>query len=124
MSVLDQGGADRGDLAVARREVRPELGDGEVLVEVRGPGGGHRGRIVGQRSRVARLEREAWVSYYERRWIRLLVVSVALVQASFRMGPAGTLIGAWHVLRANQLWAEVPDNDPIGAFSRQDQCFL
>ena len=26
-----------------------------------------------------------------------------------------TVQGAWHVLRANQLWAPYPDNDPAGA---------
>jgi hypothetical protein len=65
--------------------------------------------------RVGRLERDAWVAYYQRRWWRLLVVSVALVQAGFRLGVGGTLRGSWHVLRANQLWAPVPDNDPEGA---------
>jgi hypothetical protein len=31
------------------------------------------------------------------------------------MGPLRTLLGAGHVLRANQLWAPIPDNDPDGA---------
>jgi hypothetical protein len=62
--------------------------------------------------RVGLLERDAWVAYYTRHWLRLLGVSVALVGSTFRMGPVGTLRGAWHVLRANQKWAPFPDNDP------------
>ncbi len=45
----------------------------------------------------------------------LLVVSVGLVHAGFRMSWPRTLRGAWLVLRANQLWAPYPDNDPAGA---------
>lgn len=65
--------------------------------------------------RVGVLERDVWVAYYRRRWLRLLRLSVSLVHASFRMRVDATLAGAWHVLRATQLWAPVPDNDPIGA---------
>ena len=31
------------------------------------------------------------------------------------MGPRRTLVGAWLVLRANQVWAPYPDNDPDAA---------
>jgi hypothetical protein len=65
--------------------------------------------------RVGMLERDVWVAYYQRRWLRLLRLYVALVHAGFRMGPVATVVGAWHALRANQLWAPFPDNDPIGA---------
>jgi len=44
-----------------------------------------------------------------------VVSSVGLVHAGFDMGWAHTLRGAWLVLRANQLWAPFPDNDPEGA---------
>jgi hypothetical protein len=65
--------------------------------------------------RVGTLERDAWVAYYEHRWGKLLLSSVALVRAGFRLGAVRTLQGAWHVLRANQLWAPFPDNDADGA---------
>ena len=45
----------------------------------------------------------------------LLVASVGLVHAGFGMSWPRTLHGAWLVLRANQLWAPHPDNDPDGA---------
>ena len=38
-----------------------------------------------------------------------------MVGAGFGMGPRRTLAGAWHVLRANQVWAPYPDNDPDAA---------
>ncbi len=44
----------------------------------------------------------------------MLVASVGLVRAAFRMGWPDTLRGAWLVLRANQVWAPA-DNDPARA---------
>jgi hypothetical protein len=73
-----------------------------------------RGRDFDPR-RVGGLECRAWVTYYRHEWLALLVASVGLVQAGFRMRPHRTLYGAWLVLRANQLWAPPVDNDPDGA---------
>jgi hypothetical protein len=66
-------------------------------------------------NRVGHWEWRAWVAYYRREWGMVLVSSVALVRAGFGMGWPRTLRGAWLVLRANQLWAPHPDNDPDGA---------
>ena len=66
-------------------------------------------------NRVGHWEWRAWVAYYRREWVTVLVSSVGLVHAGFGMGWARTLRGAWLVLRANQLWAPYPDNDPNGA---------
>jgi hypothetical protein len=60
-------------------------------------------------------ETDAWASYYRHEWRRFLVAAVGMVGVGFGMGPSRTLAGAWHVLRANQLWAPYPDNDPDGA---------
>jgi hypothetical protein len=62
--------------------------------------------------RIADLEYRAWVGYYLRRWPQVLMASVGLVRAGFGMRWDRTLRGSWLVLRANQLWAPVPDNDP------------
>ena len=62
--------------------------------------------------RIADQEYRAWVGYYLRRWPQVLVASVGLVRAGFGMDWIRTLHGAWLVLRANQLWAPFPDNDP------------
>jgi hypothetical protein len=62
--------------------------------------------------RLADLEYRAWVGYYLKQWPRVLAASVGLVRAGFGLGWFRTLHGAWLVLRANQLWAPYPDNDP------------
>jgi hypothetical protein len=64
--------------------------------------------------RVGALECRAWVTYYRREWAKLLVASVGLVRAGFRLRWFRVPYGAWLVLRANQLWAPA-DNDPDGA---------
>jgi hypothetical protein len=65
--------------------------------------------------RIADLEYRAWVGYYLRRWPQVLAASVGLVRAGFGLDWIRTLHGAWLVLRANQLWAPYPENDPDGA---------
>jgi hypothetical protein len=64
---------------------------------------------------LARLESAAWVGYYRREWFRVLAASVGLVRSGFALSWPKTLWGAWLVLRANQLWAPYPVNDPEGA---------
>jgi len=64
---------------------------------------------------LAQMESAAWIAYYRREWGRVLVASVGLVRCGFRMPWPQTLWGAWLVLRANQLWAPYPRNDPDGA---------
>jgi hypothetical protein len=61
------------------------------------------------------LETTAWVTYYRRDWPRFLRSAVALTRHTFGLPWPSTLHGAWLVLRANQLWAPYPDNDPEGA---------
>jgi hypothetical protein len=65
--------------------------------------------------RVGAMECRAWVTYYRREWFALLLASVGLVKAGFRMTWPRTLRGAWLVLRANQKWAPPVDNDAAGA---------
>ena len=65
--------------------------------------------------RLADLEYQAWVGYYLRRWPQVLIASIGLVRVGFGLDWYRTLHGAWLVLRANQLWAPNPGNDPEGA---------
>jgi hypothetical protein len=65
--------------------------------------------------KVGSLETDAWVAYYRRRWLTFLRSAVALTRHTFGLSWPATLYGAWLVLRANQLWAPFPDNDPDGA---------
>ena len=60
-------------------------------------------------------ECDAWIGYYLRRWGTVLSAAVRMVRIGFGMPWPHTLYAAWLVLRANQLWAPVPDNDPDGA---------
>lgn len=64
---------------------------------------------------VARAEAAAWTAYYRHEWRAFLRAAVGMVSEAFGMSRPATLRGAYHVLRANQLWAPVPDNDPAGA---------
>ncbi|MGN6605686.1 MAG: hypothetical protein ACTHMS_01560 [Jatrophihabitans sp.] len=60
-------------------------------------------------------ECDAWIGYYRRDWRAVLTASVRMVRIGFGMNRPRTLLGAWYVLRANQAWAPVPDNDPARA---------
>lgn len=63
-------------------------------------------------SRLAGLECAAWVAYYQRRWLRLLVLAVGGVRAGLGMSWPRTMRAAWCALRAIQLWAPLAGNDP------------
>jgi hypothetical protein len=62
--------------------------------------------------RVGELECTAWVAYYRRRWATFLRAAFGLTRESFGLSWPATLRGGWWVLRANQVWAPYPDNDP------------
>jgi hypothetical protein len=65
--------------------------------------------------RVGSLECDAWVAYYRREWLAFLRAAILLTRHTFALPWLQTIKGAWLVLRANQLWAPFPDNDPDGA---------
>lgn len=65
--------------------------------------------------KIGSLECDAWVTYYRREWLKFLRAAISLTRHSFSLRWPATLWGAWLVLRANQLWAPFPDNDPDGA---------
>ena len=65
--------------------------------------------------RIAGLEYRMWVGYYQQRWTRVLAAAVRLAWLGFGMDWVRTLQGAWLLLRAIQLWAPFPGNDPDGA---------
>jgi hypothetical protein len=65
--------------------------------------------------RVGTLETDAWVTYYRREWLKFLRAAVGLTRHTFGLPWPATIYGSWLVLRANQLWAPFPDNDPDGA---------
>jgi hypothetical protein len=65
--------------------------------------------------RLGNAETDAWAYYYQRRWVAFLRSALTMVRAGFGMSWLSTVRGAWWVLRANQVWAPYPDNDPAGA---------
>ncbi len=65
--------------------------------------------------RLGHQETDAWAAYYRHEWLTFLRAAVGMVRTGFGTDPLRTLVGAFHVLRANQLWAPYPDNDPEGA---------
>jgi hypothetical protein len=71
-------------------------------------------RSFGPRA-VGRWECRVWETYYRREWFAFLWASVSLVRAAFGMSWPRTLVRAWLVLRANQVWAPYADNDPEAA---------
>src|SRR5581483_1129671 len=80
------------------------------------PGAPRRAAIGPHRSfdpiRVGELEARAWMAYYRREWPTVLRAAVSLTRHTFGLPWPATLRGAWLVLRANQLWAPYPNNDP------------
>ena len=64
---------------------------------------------------VGELEANTWVAYYRRDWVSFLRSAIALTRHTFGLPWPSTIHGAWLVLRANQLWAPYPDNNPEGA---------
>jgi hypothetical protein len=77
------------------------------------------GRPIPPRSfdpgQIADLEYRAWTGYYLRDWPQVLTAIVKLVREGFGMDWYRTLHGAWLMVRAAQLWAPMPHNDPDGA---------
>jgi hypothetical protein len=65
--------------------------------------------------RLGQQETDAWAAYYRHDWGTFVRAAVGMVRTGFGTDPLRTLTGAYHVLRANQLWAPYPDNDPDGA---------
>ena len=61
------------------------------------------------------LETEAWVHYYRREWLAFARSAVTLSRRVFALSWPATIQCSWLVLRATQLWAPYPDNNPAGA---------
>ena len=58
------------------------------------------------------LESAAWVAYYRRDWLGFVRSSLRVSRQIFGLSWKATVQCSWLVLRANQLWAPFPDNDP------------
>ena len=63
------------------------------------------------------------MTYYRHEWVPFLRAAVSLTRHTFGLPWPQTLHGAWLVLRANQLWAPFPDNDPEGARAAMERFY-
>ncbi len=119
----DGGGGAGGAGAVGAGAV----GAGAVGAGAGAVGAGAPGAVKPHRSfdpvLVGRLEGRAWATYYRREWLPLLRAAIGLTRHTFGLPWPATLRGAWLVLRANQLWAPVPDNDPDGARATMERFY-
>lgn len=66
-------------------------------------------------SSVGALECIAWTAYYRRQWLRFLYAILAVTRHAFGLTWPQAARAAWWVLRANQVWAPYPRNDPDAA---------
>ena len=62
-------------------------------------------------ARLAYFEKENWVAYYQKRWLRLLQVSVGMAKEAFGLTTWQALQAAYLVGRAEIAAAPFPDND-------------
>jgi hypothetical protein len=61
--------------------------------------------------KVAHYEKENYVSYYQKDWLKLLRVSIGLVKESFALTIWQAIYGAYLVARAEIAFAPFPEND-------------
>ncbi len=61
--------------------------------------------------RVAYFEAAGWQAYYDRRWLKLLQLIVALCQEQFNIPFPVSLLAAYYVTRASIAWAPIDHNE-------------
>ena len=61
--------------------------------------------------KVARYEKENYVAYYQKDWLKLLRVSVGMVGEAFALSLPQAIYGAYLIARAEIAFAPVPNND-------------
>jgi hypothetical protein len=70
---------------------------------------------------VAHYEVEGWKAYYDRAWLRLLRLVVALVGAQFHIPFPQSILAAYHITRASVAW--VPKDHDLAAIQRHLEHF-
>ena len=56
-----------------------------------------------------------WIAYYRREWTRFVCTAVSGIHHVFGLPWRSTIRASWLLLRATQLWAPYPHNDPAAA---------
>mgnify|MGYP001585649452 CR=1 FL=1 len=62
-------------------------------------------------ARLAHYEKENYVAYYQRAWLKLLRASVGMVQEAFSLNVWQAIYAAYLVARAEIAFAPFPNND-------------
>jgi hypothetical protein len=74
--------------------------------------------------RLAYYEKENYVAYYRKRWLRLLVVSIAMVKEAYQLSLPQAIVAAYLVARAEMAAAPFPNNDIPQAEACMRRLFL
>ncbi len=61
--------------------------------------------------KIAHYEKENYVAYYQKDWLKLLLVSVGMVGEAFALNVWQAIYGAYLIARAEIAFAPFPDND-------------
>lgn len=61
--------------------------------------------------KLAHYEKENYVAYYQRDWLKLLRVSIGMVKESFGLSLTQAIYGAYLIARAEMAFAPFPEND-------------
>jgi hypothetical protein len=75
-------------------------------------------------NRLAFYEKENYVAYYRKRWLRLLVVSIAMIKEAYQLSWPQAVYGAYLVGRAEMAAAPFPNNDIPRAEAYMRRLFL
>ncbi len=62
-------------------------------------------------AKLAHYEKENYVAYYQKRWLKLLFVSVSMVKEAFSLSIPQAIYAAYLVARAEIAFAPFPNND-------------
>lgn len=63
--------------------------------------------------RIAYYEANGWRAYYDRRWLRLLKLIVALTQEEFKIPFPVSILAAYYVTRASAAWVPVDHDERV-----------
>lgn len=76
--------------------------------------------------KLAHYEKENYVAYYQKSWLKLMRVSVGMVKEAFGLSLWQAIYGAYLVARAEMAFAPFPDNDvPLTlAYTRRFYAFI
>jgi hypothetical protein len=74
--------------------------------------------------RLAYYEKENYVAYYRKRWLRLLFVSIAMIKEAYQLSLPQAVYGAYLVAQAEMAAAPFPNNDIPRAEAYMRRLFL